>query len=409
MPVAVAAAEIADVPVFEDGVGTVKALNTVTVRPQIDGKITEMTFTEGAEVKKDDVLARLDPITVKAQLDQVKAKKALDDAMLANTLHDLDRFTKVGTLGVTQQQIDTQKALVAQQKAQVDADQAAVASAEALLAYADVTSPINGITGIRQVDIGNIVRSQTDPIVVVAQVQPISVIFTLPQQQLGEIVRGMAAGALGADALTTDGGTVLDSGTLKVIDNQVDPTTGTIKLKANFPNPKRQLWPGQFVSVRLRVNTLKNVVVAPTAAIQQGPAGSFVYLAGDDNSVSARPVTVGMSAGERTVVTAGLNSGDKLVTTGFSRLKDGAKISVGPSNGSKPAQVPVPAPTSGAATMPAPTASNLPGSGLLDPASAAEADSQADPNKTQGKHHRRKAGTPGAAADAGVNPPAPSQ
>jgi len=404
VPVALGAAAIADVPVFADGVGTVKALNTVTVRPQIDGKITDITFTEGAEVKKGDLLAKLDPVSVKALLDQVKAKKATDEAQLANTSRDLDRFIKVGTLGVTQQQIDTQRALVAQQKAGLQADQAAVANAEAQLAYASVTSPINGVTGIRQVDVGNIVRNQTDPIVVVAQVQPISVFFTLPQQQLGDVTRGMATGALTADALTTDGGKVLDSGTLKVIDNQVDPSTGTIKLKAEFPNSARQLWPGQFVSVRLKVDTLKGVTVAPVAAIQQGPSGAFVYVAGDDDTVSVRPVTTGQADGERTVITAGLKPGEKIVTAGFSRLKDGAKISAGPSKGGKSA----PAPDAGAAKPAAPSADNAGSSGgLVSPAAAAESGPGNDPAKKDGKPHRhRKTGAN--EGDAGANPPAAS-
>lgn len=400
VPVSLGAATISDVPVFEAGVGTVKALNTVTVRPQIDGKIIDITFTEGAEVKKGDVLAKLDPVTVKAQLDQVKAKKATDEALLANTNRDLDRFIKVGTLGVTQQQIDTQKALVAQQKALVQADQAAIASAEAQMAYADVTSPINGVTGIRQVDVGNIVRNQTDPIVVIAQVQPISVFFTLPQQQLGDVTRGMASGPLSAEALTTDGGKVIDTGTLKVIDNQVDPTTGTIKLKADFPNASKQLWPGQFVSVRLKVDTLKGVIVAPVAAVQQGPTGAFVYIASEDDTVSVRPVTTGQAAADQTVITAGLKAGDKIVTAGFSRLKDGAKISAGPPKAGKPD---APPDAGAAAKAPAPSADSSAGSGLVSPAAAAESSPGGDtPNKDGKQHRHRKTG------DAAGNPPAAS-
>ena len=382
VPVAIATAKTADVPVFVNGIGTVKALNTVTVRPQIDGKITEMTFTEGAEVKKGDLLARLDPVTVKAQLDQVLAKKALDEALLANSMRDLDRDNKVGTLGVTQQVIDTQKALVAQQKAQIQADQASIDSAQAQMAYADVTSPIPGITGIRQVDVGNIVRNQTDPIVVIAQIQPISVIFTLPQQQLSDVNSGMATGQLQAEALTTDGGKVLDTGKLQVIDNQVDPATGTVKFKAEFPNAKRQLWPGQFVSVRLKIDTLKNVVVVPTVAVQQGPSGTFVYFAEDDNTVSVRPVTIGQSDSDRTVIAKGLADGDDIISNGFSRLKDGARFTTAPSKGSgKPAASP--------STAPAPAASTS-GSAIAATAAAAGVSGTNLPGKT------------GAAADAGA-------
>jgi membrane fusion protein, multidrug efflux system len=402
VPVSVAAAQTADVPIYLEGVGTVKALNTVTVKPQIDGKITEITFTEGANVKKGDVLAKLDPVTVQAALDQVKAKKALDDAIYANGIRDLDRDNKVGTLGVTQQAIDTQRALVAQQKAQIAADQATIDNAQAQLAYANVASPIDGVTGIRQVDVGNIVRNQTDAIVVVAQIQPISIYFTLPQQQLGDVNRGMAKGPLSADALTTDGGQVLDSGVLKVIDNQVDPTTGTIKLKADYPNANRQLWPGQFVSVRLKVDTLKGVVVAPTAAVQQGPTGSFVYLAGDDNTVSVRTVTTGQTSGDNTVITAGLKAGDKFVTNGFSRLKDGAKIIAGGGKGGgKPAAAP--ASGTGVSGAAAPSADNSGGSVLATPANAAETGdaggAAVDPTKA---HHHKNSGT---GADPAATPP----
>ena len=370
VPVSLATAKTADVPIYVTGIGTVKALNTVTVRPQIDGKVTDITFTEGAEVKKGELLARLDPITVKAQLDQVLAKKALDESQLANSIRDLDREIKVGTLGVTQQVIDTQKALVAQQKAQIQSDEAVVTSARALLAYADVRSPITGITGIRQVDIGNIMRSQTDPIVVIAQVQPISIIFTLPQQQLSDVSAGMAAGQLQAEALTTDGGKVLDTGKLQVIDNQVDPTTGTVKFKAEFPNAAKQLWPGQFVSVRLKINTLKQVVVVPTVAVQQGPTGSFVYLAEDDDTVSVHPVTVGSNDAERTVIASGIADGDDVVINGFSRLKDGARFRTPATKGNnKPAAAPAgksaPAPSAGAngAANANPTAAADAGSG----------------------------------------------
>ena len=366
VPVTLATAAAADVPVFVNGIGTVKALNTVTVRPQIDGKVTAITFTEGAEVKVGDVLAKLDPVTVKAQLDQVMAKKALDEALLANSMRDLERDTKVGTLGVTQQVIDTQKALVAQQQAQLQADQASIDSAQAQLAYANVTSPIPGITGIRQVDVGNIVRNQTDPIVVIAQVQPIDVIFTLPQQQLADVNAGMAAGPLQTEALATDGGKVLDTGILQVVDNQVDPTTGTVKYKAEFPNATRQLWPGQFVSVRLKINTLKNVVVVPTVAVQQGPTGAFVYYAEDDNTVSVKPVTVALSAGERTVISKGIAEGDDIVVTGFSRLKDGARVTTktsAPANGGPKPAAKAPAPS-------APAVKPGGGAGLVPPAAA---------------------------------------
>ena len=407
VPVLVAPAGVADVPVFFEGIGTVKPLNSVTVRPQIDGKITDIAFTEGAEVKKGDLLARLDPVTVQAQVAQAEAKKALDEALVANTAHDLDRFTKAGTLAVSQQQLDTQKALVAQQRAQVRADQAALASVQALLGYAAVTAPISGRTGLRMVDVGNVVRGQTDGLVVIAQIEPIAVIFTLPQQQLSGVSGGMAGGPLTAEALTTDGTTVLETGTLTVIDNLVDSATGTVKLKAEFPNATRHLWPGQFVTVRLQVDILKHVVVVPTAAIQHGPAGTFVYAASADNTVSIRTVTMGRQDDERSVIISGLAAGETVVTTGFSRLKEGARISVG----GRPAEAPPPtAPDSKGGGAPMPVAS---GSVLADPASAAESSSSAvdgtvgsaGDGKKSGKHKHRKgvgAGDPPAAAGSGA-------
>ena len=215
---------------------------------------------------------------------------------------------------------------MAQQQAQIRSDDAAIANARTLLGYAAITAPIGGVTGIRQVDAGNVVRSQTDGIVVIAQVQPISVLFTVPERALSSVMTGAKSGPLIAEAYTTDGNQVLDAGELKVVDNQVDPTTGTVRLKADFPDSNRQLWPGQFVNVRLRVDTLKNVVVVPTPSVQQGPSGAFVYLAKGDGTVAVTLVTVGQQTEQRTVVTAGLAPGDSVVGSGFARLKDGAKI-----------------------------------------------------------------------------------
>lgn len=322
-------AETADVPVYLEGVGSVKALNTALVRAQVDGRLLSVNFKEGQDVKKGDVLAKIDPVTYQAQLDQATAKKALDEALLANTQRDLARFEKVGTLAVSQQQIDTQKALILQQQAQIKSDVAAIENATAILGYTTIVAPFSGRTGIRLVDEGNLVHAgDAGGIVVITEIQPISVIFTLPQQQLPILTKSLAAGALTAQALSTDSQTELDAGMLKVIDNQVDQQTGTIRLKAEFPNDKRQLWPGQFVNVRLLVDTLKNVVVAPTEAIQRGPDGPYVYVVGADNTVSMRPVTIARQDEKQAVIAAGLTAGEKLVTSGFGRLKDGATVSV---------------------------------------------------------------------------------
>ncbi len=330
-PVAVVAkdAEIADVPIYLEGVGSVKALNTATVRAQVDGRLLSVNFKEGQDVKKGDVLAKIDPVTYQASLDQATAKKALDEAILANTKHDLERFEKVGTLAVTQQQIDTQKALIAQQEAQIKSDVAAIENANAILSYTTIVSPFDGRTGIRIVDEGNLVHAgDAGGIVVITQVQPISVIFTLPQQHLPTLTKALAAGKLIAQALSTDSQSELDAGTLQVIDNQVDQTTGTIRLKADFPNDKRQLWPGQFVNVRLLVDTLKGVVVAPAEAIQRGPNGPYVYVVASDDTVSMRQVTITRQDEKHAVIADGLTAGEKVVTSGFGRLKDGATVSV---------------------------------------------------------------------------------
>ena len=256
-PVAVVAktADTADVPIYLEGVGSVKALNTATVRAQVDGKLLSVNFTEGEDVKKGDVLAKIDPVTYQAQLDQAIAKKALDEALLANTKKDLERFQKVGTLAISQQQIDTQIALIKQQEAQVKSDTASIENATAILGYTTIVSPFDGRTGIRLVDEGNLVHAgDAGGIAVITQVQPISVVFTLPQQQLPTLTKSSSEGTLAAHVLSTDSQTELDTGMLKVIDNQVDQQTGTIRLKAEFPNDKRQLWPSSstfaFSSIR---------------------------------------------------------------------------------------------------------------------------------------------------------------
>ncbi|HML30005.1 MAG TPA: efflux RND transporter periplasmic adaptor subunit, partial [Hyphomicrobium sp.] len=268
-------------------------------------------------------------------------KKALDEALLANTKHDLERFQKVGTLAISQQQIDTQVALIKQQEAQVKADVASIENAQAILGYTTIVSPFDGRTGIRLVDEGNLVHANdTAGIVVITQVQPITTLFTLPQQELPTLTKAIEGGALTASALSTDGQTELDVGLLKVIDNQVDQQTGTIKLKAEFPNDKRQLWPGQFVNVRLLVNTLKGVTVVATEALQRGPDGTYVFVVGADNTVQMRTVKVARQDEKYAVIAEGVTPGEKVVTSGFSRLKDGSTVSVGESNSAPAADQP---------------------------------------------------------------------
>jgi multidrug efflux system membrane fusion protein len=328
VPVLAIAARAADVPVYLDGVGTAKALNTVTVRSQVDGKIIEILFKEGQDVPKGFVLAKIDPVTYQAAYDQTVAKKAQDEAQLANARLDLERYTRLAASNaVNKQQLDTQRALVAQLEAQIKLDQAAIDNARAILSYTDIIAPIAGRTGIRLVDQGNLVRAaDTTGIVILTQLQPISMFFSLPQQTLPDLTKGMAEGQLPVDALTPDGKGVLDKGKVVVIDNQVDQTTGTVKLKAEFPNAELQLWPGQFVNVRVLIDTLRQVVVVPTAAIQRGPDGPFVYVLKDDNTVTVRRVALSQQDDVQAVLATGLTAGERVITTGFARLTEGTPV-----------------------------------------------------------------------------------
>jgi membrane fusion protein, multidrug efflux system len=331
VPVLVAAVRKDDVPVYFDGVGTSRALNTVTVRAQIDGKLMSVNFKEGQDVDQDFVLADIDPTIYRAQLDQAIAKKAMDEARLGNARIDLERYaTLTATNSATRQQYDTQKALVAQLVAQVQADEGAIENAKAVLSYTHIIAPIAGRTGLRLVDAGNIVHAaDTTGIVVITQIRPIAVIFTLPQQELAEVNRAFALGPLSVLALGDDNRSVVDRGKLVVVDNLVDQTTGTVKLKAEFPNESLQLWPGQFVNVKLLVDTLKDATVVPTAAVQRGPNGTFAYIANDDGTVSVRPVTVSQQDDAEAVLVSGAAAGERVVTTGFAQLNDGTRIAIG--------------------------------------------------------------------------------
>lgn len=328
VPVIATEAKLADVPVWLEGVGTAKARNTVTVRPQVDGKILTINFKEGQDVKAGDVLAQIDPVTFQAQLDQAVAKKALDESQLANARRDLERYDQLSSNVIAAKTVDTQRALVAQLEAQIKSDDAAIENARAILGYATVVAPISGRTGMRLIDVGNIVRATDGGIVVITEVRPISVLFTLPQQDLPEINKAVAQRALKVEALETDSKNVLDTGELQVIDNQVDQTTGTIRLKADFANKDLQLWPGQFVNVRLLLNTLEQVVVIPTSAVQRGPEGTFVYTIGADNKAVVRAVSLGQQDEKIAVIKTGLKANEQVVTTGFARLKDGAEVTI---------------------------------------------------------------------------------
>lgn len=331
VPVLAATPRIEDVPVYVDGVGTVRALNNVTVRAQVSGKLLTVNFKEGQDVKAGDVLAEIDPVIYQAQYDQAVAKKAQDEATLENARMDLVRYQQLATAKAgSAQQADTQKALVAQLEALVKSDQAAIDNAQATLGYAKIVAPLSGRAGLRQVDQGNIVQtSDATGVVVITQLQPIAVQFSLPQQQIVRVNRASAKGPLSVDVFGNDGKTVVDTGMMTGIDNQVDQTTGTVKIKAEFPNTHFHLWPGQFVNVRLKVQTLEKAIVVPTAAVQRGPAGTFVYVIGSDNIVTAHPIKVTQQGETDTVVADGLTVNDRVVTTGFANLSEGAKVSIG--------------------------------------------------------------------------------
>jgi multidrug efflux system membrane fusion protein len=333
IPVLVAAAARQDIPIYLDGLGTVQAYYTVTVHSMIDGPLIEVAFAEGQDVHVGDVLARIDPRPYQATLDQATAKKAQDEATLANARLDLTRYNKLAATAYTSAQTaDTQRATVAQTEAIVRQDQAAIDSARTQLSYTTITAPIDGRTGIRQVDSGNIVHAaDSNGIVVITTLRPISVLFTLPQQALPQVAAAMADGRAEVQALAQgDGasGKVLDSGTLEVLDNQVDPTTGTIKLKAKFPNHNLALWPGGFVNVRLKVRTEHSVITLPPVAVQRGPQSAYIYVVNTDQTVSRRDVTVGHEDLQASIITSGLDAGEEIVVDGASRLTDHAHVAV---------------------------------------------------------------------------------
>ncbi len=317
-----------DVPVLLEGVGTARPLKTVTVRPQVDGTILKIAFEEGQDIAEGELLAEIDPATYRAQRDQAVAKRVLTEKQLENARLDLARYQKIPGV-VAEKTVDTQRAQVAQLEAQIKADAAAVAQAETVLGYTRITSPIAGRVGMRLVDEGNLVRAGDAGLAVITQIQPIAVLFTLPQQQLADVNRALAAGEVKVEALGTDGKSIVDSGVLKVVDNQIDQQTGTVRMKADFPNATRQLWPGQFANVRVRVDTLKDAVAIPLAAVQRGPSGTFVYVVDDEQRAAMRPVTLGLMTETDAVVTAGLDAGSRVVTTGFGRLSDGTKVRIG--------------------------------------------------------------------------------
>jgi len=324
--VTVSPVEKADFPVYLSGLGTVQGFNTVQVRTRIDGQIDKTAFKEGQLVNQGDLLVEIDPRPFQGVLDQAKAKKAQDEANLANANLDLQRYTKLGEFA-TRQQLDTQRSTVAQLTAQIASDDAAISNAQTQLDYTQVKAPITGIAGLRQVDIGNIVNAATQTgIVTIAQIEPISVIFTAPEDQLPYINEGQTAQPLKVIAITTDGKKPLAEGSLAVINNQVDTTSGTIRLKAVFDNKNHALWPGQSVSTRLLVNTIKDATVVPDDAIQHSTNGLYAYTVGPDNKAELRKVKVSQSIDGRSVVEEGLKPGEQVITGGQFKVQPGSLV-----------------------------------------------------------------------------------
>jgi membrane fusion protein, multidrug efflux system len=329
VPVTAGLAETKNVPVYLTGLGTVQAFNTVVVKVRVDGQLNKVAFTEGQDVKAGDLLAQIDPRPFQAALDQAKAVKAKDEAQLENTKRDLQRFINLHDFA-TKQSVDTQTALVRQFEATIQGDQAAIESAQTQLDYSTITAPLTGRTGVRLVDQGNIVHaSDANGLVMITQLQPISVIFSLSDQQLRNISREMANGPLKVIAEGRTDHQQLGEGALSLVDNQIDQGTGTIRLKATFPNEDHALWPGQFINIRLLLRTLQQVVTVPSTAVQRGPSGMYVYVIKPDSTVAMQPVGVGQMNDGTSVVEQGLQAGDKIVVRGQYRLQPGTRVQAG--------------------------------------------------------------------------------
>jgi membrane fusion protein, multidrug efflux system len=330
VPVVAGTVTSGDVPIYLQGVGTVIAYNTVIVRSQIQGQITKINFTEGQAVKTGDLLAVIDPRPYQAQLDQANANRTRDEAQLTNAQANLKRYTTLGNQGwATPQLVETQTAQVAQLNAAIKSDEAAIEWAQTQLSYTQLTSPIDGVTGIRQIDIGNIIHP-TDPngLVVVTQVEPISVIFTLPETALPQIQQHLADGSLKVEAYSQDNTMKLDEGSLDFIDNEIVQTTGSVRFRANFPNKEHRLWPGQLVNAWLLLDTRHNGLTVPAPAVQQGPQGPYVYVINADSTVAVRPVKVAQVSNGEALIDSGLSAGEQVVVDGQYKLEPGIHVTL---------------------------------------------------------------------------------
>ncbi len=343
MSIQAATVQKGDIDVTLDALGTVTSLATVTVKSQISGQLLQVDFKEGQDVRKGDLLAQIDPRPYQAALAQAQGQLARDQALLQGAEVDLKRYQGLAAQNaVPRQTLDTQTALVAQYQGTIEADKAAVQAANVNLGYCRILAPVDGRAGLRQVDQGNYVTpGDASGIVVITQIQPISVLFTVPEDELQQIARRLRQGAvLPVTALDRTAADKLASGTLETFDSQIDPATGTIKLRASFANADRILYPNQFVNVELTVDRHMDVAVAPVAAIQRGVPGTFVYLVNADSTVSVRKVTLGVTNGERVEIVSGLDPGDRVVVDGADKLRDGAKVNLRQDDQATPSAAP---------------------------------------------------------------------
>jgi multidrug efflux system membrane fusion protein len=335
VPVVSDAAMSQDVPIYLTGIGAVQAFNTVTIRSRVDGQLDKVAFTEGQDVKAGDLLAQIDPRPLQAQLEQAEAQKVSHEAQLADAKLDLERFSNLEKRGAaTGQSVDTQRALVAQLEANIQADQAAIDNARVQLGYTTITAPISGRTGMRLVDQGNIVHATDQTgLVVLTQIEPISLVFTLPEDALPDVAHSMAKGPLKVLAFSRDNKTELGDGTLALIDNQIDQTTGTIRLKATFPNKDHTLWPGQFVNARLYLAVRHDGITVPAAVVQRGPQGTYAYVIKPDSTVELRPIAVAQLRDGIALIDTGLSAGERVVVDGQYKLRPGARVDAKPAAG----------------------------------------------------------------------------
>ena len=333
-PVPVVAGVVAqhDVPIYLTGVGTVIAYNTVVVRSQIQGQLVSINFTEGQSVHTGDLLAQIDPRPYQAQIDQLVGNRDRDQAQLANAEANLTRYTTLGQKGwATPQLVETQQAQVEQLKNAIKSDQALIDAAQVQMSYTRLTSPIDGVVGIRQIDIGNIIHpTDANGLVIVTQLQPISLIFTLPETVLPQIQQqeDKTKAPLAVVAYSQDNSINLGEGTLGLVNNEIVQTTGSIQLKANFPNKENRLWPGQLVNARLLVDTRKNGLTVPAGVVQQGPNGPYAYVIKPDASVEARPVKVAQISGGRALIDSGLQANEQVVVDGQYKLQAGTRVTL---------------------------------------------------------------------------------